>query len=89
MHFDTPMTKPGRAICLKPHDLAASKLVGFRDNDLRFVRALIRAGVLDLGELAQRINALPIPEDKRSRLLDWVADRRQLPRRFSPKATRI
>ena len=25
--FDTPMTKPGRAVCLEPHDLAAVKLV--------------------------------------------------------------
>ena len=76
VYLDTATTRPGRAICLEPHDLAASKLVAFRDKDLRFVRALIREGLLDVDELSQRVNALPIDEDQRSRLLAWVADRR-------------
>jgi len=73
--FDTPMTKPGRAVCLEPHDLAASKLVAFRDKDLRFVRALIAEGMLDVGLLARRVEALPIDDDVRSRLLDWLGER--------------
>ncbi len=74
--FDTPMTKPGRGICLEPHDLAASKLVAFRDKDLRFVRALITEGLIDADVLVNRVQALPIDEDLRSRLLDWLAERR-------------
>lgn len=76
VHFDTPMTKPGRAVCLEPHDLAASKLVAFRDKDLRFVRALIDEGLLDTEELSLRVQALPIGDDVRARLLAWLADRR-------------
>ena len=46
MLFDTPMTRPGRAVCLEPHDLVASKLVAFRDEDLCLVRALIAEGLI-------------------------------------------
>ncbi|GMQ86699.1 MAG: hypothetical protein BMS9Abin07_2290 [Acidimicrobiia bacterium] len=74
--FDTPMTKPGRAVCLEPHDLAVSKLVAFRDKDLRFVRALIDEGLLDADVLSTRVRELPIDEDLRSRLLGWLAKRR-------------
>lgn len=73
--FDTPMTKPGRAVCLEPHDLAASKLVAYRDKDLRFIRALLADGLLDADTLARRVGELPIDEDHRRRLLQWLAER--------------
>jgi hypothetical protein len=60
---------------LEPHDVVASKLVAFRYEDLCLVRALIAEGLIDTGILAQRVQALPIDEDLRSRLLNWLAKR--------------
>jgi hypothetical protein len=67
---------PGRAVCLGPHDLAASKLVAFRGKDLSSVRALLAEGLLDADQLVKRIQALPIDETNKGGLLDWLAERR-------------
>jgi hypothetical protein len=42
----------------------------------RFVRALIDEGLIDTGVLVKRVQGLPIAEDLRSRLLNWLAERR-------------
>ncbi len=56
--------------CLEGHDLAASKLVAFRDKDREFVRVLIAAGMVSPKELATRIELLPAGD--KGRLLTWV-----------------
>lgn len=58
--------------CLEVHDLAASKLVAFRDKDRRFVRVLLVEGLVDSDTLATRIDELSVPQDTGYRLLKWV-----------------
>jgi hypothetical protein len=56
--------------CLEGHDLAASKLVAFRDKDREFVRVLITERMVSSDELAARIRMLPAGDT--DRLLAWV-----------------
>lgn len=58
--------------CLEPHDLAASKLVAFREKDRVFVTTLLSEGLLDGRTLLGRIRSLPGPEDRRNRLVRWA-----------------
>lgn len=62
--------------CLEAHDLAASKLVAFRQKDLDFVRVLIGEGLVNGQKLLLRIGQLPanerVPDELRSRIKDWV-----------------
>lgn len=50
----TPAMNGVTAICMEPHDLCAAKLLTGRDNDRRFVTALLRARLVD----PQRIDSL-------------------------------
>ncbi|MGH7526026.1 MAG: DUF6036 family nucleotidyltransferase [Gemmatimonadales bacterium] len=67
-----PNTRGLAGWCVEGHDLAASKLAAFRDKDRDFVRVLLRERLVDGGMLADRVRALPVGEDRRSMLLDWV-----------------
>ncbi|MHC4099341.1 MAG: DUF6036 family nucleotidyltransferase, partial [Planctomycetota bacterium] len=58
--------------CVEAHDLAASKLVAFREKDREFVRVLLTEHLIDTGTLIARIRALPRPADERERLIVWV-----------------
>ena len=59
--------------CLEGHDLAASKLVAFRERDRNFVRVLLSEGLVHEDTLVARIKALRIPLAEQARLADWVA----------------
>lgn len=60
-------------LCLEAHDLAASKLVAFRDKDRDFVRILLREQLVSPRTLLERIETLPTEsEEVRSRLDRWV-----------------
>lgn len=67
-----PRNHPERADCLEGHDLAASKLVAFRDKDREFVRVLLGEEMIDPPTLVERIASLPIPSAHRDRLAAWV-----------------
>lgn len=58
--------------CVEGHDLAASKLVAFRDKDRDFVRVLIRERMVNVNKLVGRINILPTTGEARERLRRWV-----------------
>jgi hypothetical protein len=58
--------------CIEVHDLAASKLVAFRDKDLAFVRVLLIEKMVAPRKLITRIRRLPVPEASRDRLVRWV-----------------
>jgi hypothetical protein len=68
----TPGTNGKIGWCLDGHDLAASKLVAFREKDREFVRVLLREGYVNSPELAVRIRTLAVDEDLRERMLRWV-----------------
>jgi uncharacterized nucleotidyltransferase DUF6036 len=58
--------------CLEGHDLAASKLVAFRDKDREFVRVLLAEGLIGATLLIHRIRLLPRPDEEQERLALWV-----------------
>jgi hypothetical protein len=58
--------------CLEAHDLAASKLVAFRDKDREFVTVLLTEGLIDGEVLLRRIAGLPVEEDIREHRSRWV-----------------
>jgi len=56
-------------LCLEIHDLAASKLLAGREKDREFVAALLRAELIDLAVMRERILALPVEEARRQQVL--------------------
>ena len=58
--------------CLEAHDLAASKLVAFREKDRAFVRTLVVEGLVSADTLVDQIGRLPVDESVLSRLEEWV-----------------
>ena len=58
--------------CIEAHDLAASKLVAFREKDLEFVRVLVVEKMVAPRKLITRIRRLPISEMSTGRLMRWV-----------------
>jgi hypothetical protein len=65
-------TRHNKGYCLESHDLAASKLVAFREKDSDFVRTLLVEGLVSAGTLLERISALPIEDEDELRLSRWV-----------------
>ncbi len=58
--------------CIEANDLAASKLVAFRDKDRSFVRVLLIERLIDAETLIARIGTLAVSRDQRERLISWV-----------------
>lgn len=50
-------TRPGRGLCLEPHDLVIAKLIAYREKDLEFAAALISAGLVTHATLVERLEA--------------------------------
>lgn len=65
-------TRGGTGQCLEAHDLAASKLVAYREKDRVFVTILLGEGLIDDQILLDRIRALPVVDDVRDKLIRWV-----------------
>jgi hypothetical protein len=68
----TPSTGNATGYCLEAHDLAAGKLVAFRERDREFVRVLIREKLVDSNRVVRLIHLLSLPEERRSGLRRWV-----------------
>ncbi|RMI12709.1 DUF6036 family nucleotidyltransferase [Cellulomonas triticagri] len=67
------LSAPGRAHCLERHDLAVAKLAAFREKDLEFVAALIRARLLDPALVLERLADTPdVSAPHRRRVTSWV-----------------
>lgn len=67
-----PNTRGATGFCLEAHDLAASKLTAWRDKDREFVRLLLRDRLVNATRLVRFINLLPLPDDRRAMLRQWV-----------------
>jgi hypothetical protein len=70
--YENESTRPGRGLCLEPHDCVAAKLAAERPKDFEFARALLREQLIDPAVLAQRIAVLPTDRSRKDRLLVWV-----------------
>jgi hypothetical protein len=62
--------------CVEAHDLAASKLVAWRDKDRDFVRTLLAEDLVNARRLSLRIGQLPpherVPDEHRARMRPWI-----------------
>jgi len=58
--------------CLEIYDLAASKLVAFREKDRLFVATLLTEGLIDHRKLIERLQMLRIDPVRIGNLVEWV-----------------
>lgn len=58
--------------CIEAHDLAASKLMAFRDKDKEFVRKLLVEELIDITELILRIGLIDAKKQLKERALNWA-----------------
>lgn len=58
--------------CIEAHDLAASKLVAYREKDRNFVRILLIEGMISIETLIERIRSLKVDDKLRERLVLWA-----------------
>ncbi len=65
-------TRRKTGLCLDPSDLAASKLVAFREKDREFVESLLTLGLLTIDELRHRVQSLELSDSELARLLSWI-----------------
>jgi len=72
----TPATKPGRALCLEPHDCVLSKMAAGRDKDYAFATALLKAGLVKPDILEARIDDMPIAAPEKHRIREWLRGNR-------------
>jgi hypothetical protein len=57
--FETPGTNGVVALCLDAHDLWISKAIAGRPKDVEFCRALLDRGIVERGELEERLAQVP------------------------------
>lgn len=69
---DPVSTRGHTGLCIETHDLAASKLVAYREKDKEFVRLLFIEKMIDVKILTERISLLNAKERLRERLIQWV-----------------
>lgn len=83
VRFPVDLPEGAVAYCPDLHDLLAAKLVPMREKDLVYATALVRAGLIDLGLLEDRIGDLPqtVHPEVITRIRDLISDWKQDPRR--------
>ncbi len=74
--YQTHGTAPARALCLEPHDCVLAKLVRFDEKDSRYAEALVRAGLIDLDTLAERVESIPAHPAVIERIRQWITGMR-------------
>lgn len=75
--FDAPAIRPGRGLCLEPHDLAVSKLLANRTKDHEFVEALL-GRFLDAALIRRRLDQVPkheVPAQILNLAIEWIEKR--------------
>lgn len=65
-------TNGRRGECIEAHDLAASKLVAFREKDRDFVRTLLSENLIRPNKLKLRVGQLPDIAVGKARILRWI-----------------
>ena len=70
--YDEISTRGKTGWCIEVHDLAASKLVAYREKDRDFVRVLLTEKMIVAETLIERIQMLQIDEKLQESLLGWV-----------------
>lgn len=68
----TPATGGAAGLFLDVHDLAVSKLAAGREKDLDYVRALLKHKLADPAIVAHRLDATPVSEAERHRMINLL-----------------
>jgi len=58
--------------CIEAHDLAASKLMAFREKDTEFVRRLIIEEMIDVDTLLERLKVTDAEQEIKDRAIQWA-----------------
>jgi hypothetical protein len=58
-------TGSGAGLCLEVHDLAVSKVIAGRENDIDFVRILLRHRMVDATVLTRRLDTVAIDQQRK------------------------
>ncbi len=58
--------------CLEVHDIAASKLLAYREKDRVFVTTLIKEKLINSQTLLERIQTIPLGADKIQQMRNWI-----------------
>ena len=69
---DEIQTRGMTGLCVETHDLAASKIVAFREKDRDFIRTLILENMIDCSVLTKRIRKLPVETDIIENRIKWL-----------------
>lgn len=82
VQFPANLVNGAIAYCPELHDLLAAKLVPLREKDIAYAAALVRAGLVDLDVLEDRVGKLPrsVHPDITARIRDLISDWRNAPR---------
>jgi len=59
--------------CVEAHDLAASKLIAYREKDIGFVRVLLVEKLINASALMDRIKMIKTEKVLKERALNWLA----------------
>jgi len=57
--------------CIEAHDLAASKLIAFRDKDRDFVRRLLMEKMISIDVLIERLRSIENHQELKERAINW------------------
>jgi hypothetical protein len=74
------MDKTNTGYCLEAHDLAASKLIAFREKDTEFVRRLLLEDMINVDTLLERLRVTESVEELKIRAIRWVQRLVNIPR---------
>ena len=66
------MDKQNIGHCIEAHDLAASKLMAFREKDTEFVRRMILEEMIDVDILLQRLKVTDAEKEIKDRAIRWA-----------------
>lgn len=81
-------TRPGRGLCLEPHDCVLAKMVAGRQKDYDFADALLRHGLLDPNVLAARVKLLDVSDEVKAQIRVWLRGQTRRGKRKRPKPAR-
>lgn len=76
--YETQQTRPGRGLCLEPHDCVVAKLVRFDEKDQNFAVALVNAGLINLDILDERARSISAHPLIVERILNWINAMRRI-----------
>ncbi len=71
---DEIRTRGLTGLCVEVHDLAASKIIAFREKDRDFIRTLIIEGLIDNDLLLERIRILPVETNILEHRQSWLRE---------------